>query len=536
MTNKTINDANLVTNLADDDMIPNWDTSAGQQARISAANARAYMQTGLSGFVKEDGTVALTGDWDIGSGRKIKADQIQARSASGLKLYEATSAKGLFVQDTTGYVGVGHNSPARLLHVIDTTYVGGWIAGKLASVPVSLATTSNHTGSLILTEETNQVGLHIGVVSSGNYDTYLQARWMTASSPASNILLNPLGGSVGIKTTGPATALHVVETGTSLRGIMSAQHNTATTPAMLKLRKSRGSEASPTTVASADILGMIQPNGHDGTAYRDAGSITFVVDSSVSTSNVPTGILFNTTTSNGDGTERMRIRSDGSITIGGLTLGDTLVHIYQGSAGTVAASASTNLTVEGSGDNGISLLCPNANINAIYYGSPANATAGQIGYLHSTNTMYFLANGTEMDINSNAVFPATDNTVSSGKSGKRWSAVWAGNGTIQTSDMRMKQQTQKSNLDLSFILALKPLKWVWADAQYGRVHHGLAAQDVKQVMDEQHTGDFGGYIYDPETDIHSLRYNEFIAPIITAIQQLSERIQSIEASIQGVKA
>lgn len=523
MTNKTINDASLVTNLADDDMIPNWDTSAGQQARISAANARTYMQTGLSGFVKQDGSVALTGDWDIGLGHKIKADQIQARGASGLKLFDNTAGTGIFIADN-GYVGIGTTTPSSAAAL---TVDGIYRVRQPGSVRYrNDLYASGGAFYFNAYDDTGSVYIPFTIDAS-------IIKFRPSATDANRIEISSTG--LGVATS-PLTRLHVADTGTSLRGIMSAQHNTATTPAMLKLRKSRGSEASPTTVASADILGMIQPNGYDGGAYRDAGSITFVVDSSVSSTNVPTGILFNTTTSNGDGTERMRIRSDGSITMGGLTLGDTMVHIYQGSAGSVAASASTNLTVEGSGDNGISLLCPNANINAIYYGSPANATAGQIGYIHSTNTLYLLANGTEMDINSNAVFPATDNTVSSGKSGKRWSAVWAGNGTIQTSDMRMKQQAEKSNLGLAFVMALNPLKWVWEDAQYGRVHHGLAAQDVKQVMDEQNTGDFGGYVYDPETDIHSLRYSEFIAPIITAIQELSGRLQSIEANIQGVKA
>jgi hypothetical protein len=51
-------------------------------------------------LLKKDGTVALTGDWDIGSGRKIKGDQILARSASGLFLGEDSGTYGVFVDDS----------------------------------------------------------------------------------------------------------------------------------------------------------------------------------------------------------------------------------------------------------------------------------------------------------------------------------------------------------------------------------------------------------------------------------------------------
>jgi hypothetical protein len=63
-----------------------------------------------------DGSRALSGDWDIGVSRKISAEAIYARSNAGLKLFEDGGA-GIFVQDSTGNVGIGTTSPGAALDV-----------------------------------------------------------------------------------------------------------------------------------------------------------------------------------------------------------------------------------------------------------------------------------------------------------------------------------------------------------------------------------------------------------------------------------
>lgn len=49
--------------------------------------------------IKNDGTVSLTSDWDIGKGKAIKADKIIARSSSGLSLKEDSGNYGIAVND-----------------------------------------------------------------------------------------------------------------------------------------------------------------------------------------------------------------------------------------------------------------------------------------------------------------------------------------------------------------------------------------------------------------------------------------------------
>jgi len=176
-----------------------------------------------------------------------------------------------------------------------------------------------------------------------------------------------------------------------------------------------------------------------------------------------------------------------------------------------------------------------------------------------------------------------DNTLSCGDSGHRWTAVWAANGTIQTSDARLKKDIVDSPLGLDFIETLRPVSYKWIEginkqervvvgeevvpAYYTidnvlvpattrpvyedrvtplpgvRQHFGLIAQEVSDAVKASGVVDFGGFVrggdptllpddqgVDPDGTV-SLRYDEFIAPMIKAIQELSARVKTLEAQL-----
>lgn len=133
--------------------------------------------------------------------------------------------------------------------------------------------------------------------------------------------------------------------------------------------------------------------------------------------------------------------------------------------------------------------------------------------------------------------PATDNAMTLGGSGARWSAVWAATGTIQTSDIRQKSDIAASDLGLDFILALNPVSYRWSvggneggEPRPGRrTHYGLIAQQVAAVLAGR---DFAGHILADPSDADSeqgLRYDSFIAPLIAAVQQLAKRVGDLES-------
>ncbi len=90
--------------------------------------------------------------------------------------------------------------------------------------------------------------------------------------------------------------------------------NTAGHRGVFKSTRSRGTLDAPTAVQSGDQTLSIVGAGHDGTTNITTAGITFAVDGTVATSQVPQAITFAT----GDGatrTERMRINSTGQVGI-----------------------------------------------------------------------------------------------------------------------------------------------------------------------------------------------------------------------------
>jgi hypothetical protein len=153
-------------------------------------------------------------------------------------------------------------------------------------------------------------------------------------------------------------------------------------------------------------------------------------------------------------------------------------------------------------------------------------------------------------IGSNTI-PTIDNSYNFGNGTNRWKAIYAANGTIQTSDARQKTNIIPSPLGLEFITTLNPVSYNFIIGsneiekdQDGnitavipvsgkRTHFGLLAQEVQQVIPQGI--DFGGWILTDLNDPNSyqgLRYEEFIAPMIKSIQELSSIVNDLKIENQ----
>jgi hypothetical protein len=71
-----------------------------------------------------------------------------------------------------------------------------------------------------------------------------------------------------------------------------------------------------------------------------------------------------------------------------------------------------------------------------------------------------------------------------------------------------------------------------------RTHYGLIAQEVKEVLEQigKNDEDFAGWILSDKDDLNSqqsLRYHEFISPIIKSIQELSEIANNSTKALQS---
>jgi hypothetical protein len=157
-------------------------------------------------------------------------------------------------------------------------------------------------------------------------------------------------------------------------------------------------------------------------------------------------------------------------------------------------------------------------------GSPAFSIlqAGQVGIGTTSPTTALQVNGT--------ITPNTDNSGTLGNSTYRWNAVYATNGTIQTSDERLKKNIEAldASSSLSELLALNPVSFNWKDETAGTsTQLGFIAQEVQPILPETVvTGD------DASSTL-GLRYTEFIPVVVSAFQSMYRELSALEDTVAG---
>jgi len=142
----------------------------------------------------------------------------------------------------------------------------------------------------------------------------------TIAQDNANLFWDNTNDRVGISTTTPLTKLHIADSSTTTtRGILVHQHGANTSGSSILFRKGRGTAASPTVIINGDFMGGLRMGGYSGTQWLDAiARVDAVANGTITTTSIPTDLTFYTGTTTG-GTERMRIFSDGNVSIGTTT-------------------------------------------------------------------------------------------------------------------------------------------------------------------------------------------------------------------------
>lgn len=175
----------------------------------------------------------------------------------------------------------------------------------------------------------------------------------------------------------------------------------------------------------------------------------------------------------------------------------------------------------------------------LYLGKMVNGTATKYGtiYTPTDHEMYFYV-GSEINRSVKlsqtgghwGLHPYGDTYLDLGLSGNRWDNIYAQNGTIQTSDKRQKKSIKAlGHKALELISKLRPVSFLMRKGTSGRRHYGLIAQEVEEAMEAcgMTSEDFAGLVKD-EKGRYGLRYEEFIAPLILAVQDLTKRVEALE--------
>lgn len=132
-------------------------------------------------------------------------------------------------------------------------------------------------------------------------------------------------------------------------------------------------------------------------------------------------------------------------------------------------------------------------------------------------------------------------TMNLGNGDHRWGALYATNGTIQTSDRNYKNNIEA--LPDKYVVLfdnLVPRRFKMNEGTSGRYHIGYIAQEVEDAMLKAEVDclEFGGFVRDIDADgkeICMLRYGEFDAIYAAKIKQLESRINELERRLANLE-
>jgi hypothetical protein len=240
--------------------------------------------------------------------------------------------------------------------------------------------------------------------------------------------------------------------------------------------------------------------------------------------------------------------SDGSVVIGtGITAtGGNAVAIGNGStagSGTIVVGNAAEAE-----DNGIAIgASATAGEDGVAIGNGITAASNTVELGSDTNVTHI--NGATIELgssidNANITIGSTESVVNIGTTNT--SGVVNIHGQLvtiddagTTSDERDKTDIRTTSLGLDFINSVDPVEFRWAkrdeNEEGTRFHQGVIAQQVKEAADRAGV-DFGGYVdqsVNGGPDKLMVRYDEFVAPLIKAVQELSERVEYLEGRLNS---
>jgi hypothetical protein len=133
--------------------------------------------------------------------------------------------------------------------------------------------------------------------------------------------------------------------------------------------------------------------------------------------------------------------------------------------------------------------------------------------------------------------PQTNNSRSLGNSEKRWSAVFATNGTINTSDVRDKNDIVELTYGMEAIRQLRPVTYRWNDPNLGRDKKiGLIAQELLAVIPEVVMTE--ELVADDETSASTWKsanrlgvyYSDLIPVLVKGLQEVDQKLEATDAA------
>lgn len=120
-----------------------------------------------------------------------------------------------------------------------------------------------------------------------------------------------------------------------------------------------------------------------------------------------------------------------------------------------------------------------------------------------------------------AIGPSADNSYALGGTGRRFTEVFATNGTINTSDVRLKENISEIEYGVDDLMKITPVSFTWKGGDSSHSKLGLIAQEVQNIMPEVvHVGT-------DENNTLGVYYSDLIPVTIKAIQEQQLAINAL---------
>jgi hypothetical protein len=232
------------------------------------------------------------------------ATQVRAAQANtGGTITSLTLGRGITGTSpitTTGTIG------------IDTTQTYTWTAANVFSTSIrtpQLYGSTSASGTLTLNSTSNATKGKL-LFGTSAYDEVNNYLGVNKTTPACK--LDVLGTSTNTEV------LRVSNEGTNTHTIFNfynANSDPSTYRNIFSANQSRGTLASPTTLASGDVQFSILASGYDGTAYQTKSSLDFITNGTVSSGVVPTDIVIKGSATSSARAETFRFTSAGRLGI-----------------------------------------------------------------------------------------------------------------------------------------------------------------------------------------------------------------------------
>lgn len=146
------------------------------------------------------------------------------------------------------------------------------------------------------------------------------------------------------------------------------------------------------------------------------------------------------------------------------------------------------------------------------------------GITNASGIVYYEVGGDETHMFGGQVIPDADGSRSLGIASRRWQAVYAANGTIQTSDVRLKKNILPLTYGLNEVIKLEPVSYDWKDNS-GTHKVGLIAQEVRKIIPEVVVGD-------ESKESIGMNYAELVPVLVNAIKELNTELINSKAELQ----